>query len=377
MKVGLMLSHVSAGFSVKTQYYDRRTTFRSLLLIDNAIILHNGVLVHYNAFTVGESGLNTVQQALDTTQHGKPLQQLFTFDHLSLDLPPSTTSVFDSFQKTISEWQHWALVYDSWLGNFLSNHDQLVVASQSLQHALLALFSCSLARTLFVYQGEELGMLNVPADWTISEYDDIVSKRYHKDVMAEKQEESAQKGVPVPADFEKQVMMSIMRKARDNARTPIAWDDTPSAGFFSDPSAKFWMKFNPDNITCNVRVQRTDPTSVFHFWKRSIQLRKAHDVLVYGSYRVLDIPVPAPEEGQTGSPIFNFVRELDGVTAVFVGNFARARLEGVDLGRYVTDAAGEARYLSSKLVACNYEVDKEERSLQVLEPFEARLYILS
>ncbi|CAD6975541.1 unnamed protein product [Tilletia controversa] len=231
--------------------------------------------------------------------------------------------------------------------------------------------------TLFVYQGEELGMLNVPADWTISEYDDIVSKRYHKDVMAEKQEESAQKGVPVPADFEKQVMMSIMRKARDNARTPIAWDDTPSAGFFSDPSAKFWMKFNPDNITCNVRVQRTDPTSVFHFWKRSIQLRKAHDVLVYGSYRVLDIPVPAPEEGQTGSPIFNFVRELDGVTAVFVGNFARARLEGVDLGRYVTDAAGEARYLSSKLVACNYEVDKEERSLQVLEPFEARLYILS
>ncbi|CAD6899356.1 unnamed protein product [Tilletia controversa] len=242
---------------------------------------------------------------------------------------------------------------------------------------LLALFSCSLAGTLFVYQGEELGMLNVPADWPISEYDDIVSKRYHKDVMAEKKEECVQKGVPVPADFEEQVMMGIMRKARDNAHIPMPWGDTPSAGFSSDPSAKFWMKFNPDNITYNVRAQRTDPTSVFHFWKRSIQLRKAHDVLVYGSYRVLDIPVPAPEEGQTGSPIFSFVRDLDGVTAVFVGNFARARLEGVDLGRYVTDAAGEAMDLSSKLVACNYEGDKEERSLQVLEPFKARLYILS
>ncbi|KAE8237845.1 hypothetical protein A4X06_0g9087, partial [Tilletia controversa] len=68
-------------------------------------------------------------------------------------------------------------------------------------------------------------------------------------------------------------------------------------GFSSDPPAKFWMKAIPDNVTCTVRAKRIEPTSVFHFWKRSIQLRKAHDVLVSGSYRVLDVPVPAPEEG--------------------------------------------------------------------------------
>ncbi|KAE8226684.1 hypothetical protein CF319_g769 [Tilletia indica] len=370
-------------------------------LIEYLTELHDDVLVHYKAFTVGESGLTTIQQALDMTQHGKPLQQLFTFDHLNLDLPPSTTSVFepgpgrprnfDSFRDAISKWQHWALEHDSWLGNFLSNHDQprslsnmLGVYAEDPRYRwegakLLALFSCSLAGTLFVYQGEELGMLNVPADWPISEYDDLVSKRYYDDVMAKKKEECAKEGVPVPADFEKQVMMGIMRKARDNARTPMPWDDTPSAGFTSNPSTKSWMKVNPDNVSCNVASQLSDSSSVFHFWKRSIQLRKKHDVLVYGSYRVLDIPVQAPGDGQRGSPVFGFVREFEGEIAIFVGNFARERLEGVALGRYVVEAvlpSSKQQEMGSSLVACNYGDGKEERSLEVLEPFEARLYIL-
>ncbi|KAK0539742.1 hypothetical protein OC835_001004 [Tilletia horrida] len=373
-------------------------------LIEFLTELHDDVLAHYHAFTVGESGMTTLEQALEMTEHAKPLQQLFTFDHLNFDLPPSTTSIFepgpgrprnfDMFREAISKWQVWALENDSWLGNFLSNHDQPRSMSNMLGvyiedqryrwegAKLLALFSCALAGTLFVYQGEELGMLNVPVDWPISEYDDIVSKRYYEDVMAKKKAECEKKCVPVPDDFEKQVMMGIMRKARDNARTPMPWDDTPSAGFSSDPSAqsKFWMKVNPDNVHCNARAQLADPTSVFHFWRRALALRKSEaDLLVYGAYHLLHIPAAVKEEkGGIGSPVFGFVRTDErGRRAVFVGNFARERIE-VDLEAHVVGPERDAgALLNNEAVPAmsNYE-EGSKRSLKVLEPFEARLYFL-
>ncbi|KAK0553676.1 hypothetical protein OC845_001148 [Tilletia horrida] len=354
--------------------------------------LYDDVLTKYDAFTVGESGMTTIEQALAMTQHGKPLQQLFTFDHLNADLPPSTTSVFEvgpprprnyqSFREAIAKWQYWALENDSWLGNFLSNHDQprsmanmLGVYAEDPKYRfegakLLALFSCSLAGTLFVYQGEELGQLNVPLDWPISKYDDIVSKRYYEDVMARKKKECDEKGVEVPADFEEQVMMGIMRKARDNARTPMPWDETPSAGFSSDPNAKFWMDVNPDNRVCNVKAQLADPQSVFHFWRHAIQIRKTHDVLVYGSFQLLEFPA----ERQEDQPVFGFVRELDGTRAVFVGNFSRDQVS-VDLAKHVVDVNGKA-LLDSNASSVASSYNGKRTSLNALEPFEARLYLL-
>ncbi|KAL9932778.1 hypothetical protein V8E36_008477 [Tilletia maclaganii] len=357
--------------------------------------LYDDVLAHYDAFTVGESGTTTLEQALEMTHHGKPLQQLFTFDHLNFDLPPSTTSIFEvgparprdyeSFQRAIAKWQHWALENESWLGNFASNHDQprsvsnmLGVYAEDPRYRyegakLLALFSVSLAGTLFIYQGEELGMLNVPADWPISKYDDLVSKRYYEDVMARKKAECEAKGESVPEDYEAQVLLGIMRKARDNARTPMPWDDTPGAGWSpsNDPS-NYWMSVNPDNTKCNVRAQRADPSSVFHLWKRAIALRKTHDVLVYGSFRVLDFPgVVASNEGEKGAPVFGYVRELEGRKAVFVGNFARERVEVDLVGSCKELGGGDA---AVELVLSNYE-GAEARSLTALEPFEARIYI--
>lgn len=115
----------------------------------------------------------------------------------------------------------------------------------------------------------------------------------------------------------KNVMRGLRRKARDNARTPMPWDDSESAGF---STAEPWMKVNPDNKICNVAQQSRDDKSVLAFWKSVIKLRKEHPELVYGNLERLEFK-------GCEDKVFTYKRSLDGKTAFVVISFSTEPVE--------------------------------------------------
>ena len=163
------------------------------------------------------------------------------------------------------------------LSNIIENHDEPRGVSRYLppegRHdagkKCLALVYFLLRGLPFIYQGQELGMENMWVD-TIDEVDDISARDQYR--------------VALDAGLtEAQAMEAVRKYSRDNARTPMQWDDTESAGFTTGTP---WLKVNPNYRTINAADQRSDPDSLFHFYRRLIELRKSPEykqTLVYGS----------------------------------------------------------------------------------------------
>lgn len=128
---------------------------------------------------------------------------------------------------------------------------------------------CTLSGTLFVYQGEEIGMANLPSSWNIDEYKDIASQEYYAEEMeARRQKEATSQ--PDVSDL----WNNLQRKARDHARSPMQWTSGKQAGF-SD-AASTWMRVNEDYPVWNVTKQTGDEDSVLEFWRKMLAFRKKH-----------------------------------------------------------------------------------------------------
>lgn len=141
----------------------------------------------------------------------------------------------------------------------------------------------TLAGTLFVYQGEEIGIRNFPESWDVSEYKDIESINFWKACMKDHPHDQAQ------LKKDKNV---LVRKARDHSRTPMQWINAPHGGF-CPRDVEPWMRVNDDYSTCNTEAQMAakldDDLSPWQFWQRGLANRKAHaDVFVHGSFEELD-----------------------------------------------------------------------------------------
>lgn len=187
--------------------------------------------------------------------------------------------------------------HDGWNSVFLENHDNPRSVSRYCDDSdayreygakLLALMQTTLSGTLFVYQGEEIGVRNMPKSWDVSEYKDIESINFWaktKKLYGNDPERLSQ---------ERKV---LEMKARDHARTPMQWDDSPHAGFCGK-GVEPWMRVNDDYATVNTKIQmnaeRSDDLSVWQYWQRGLANRKKHaDVFVYGEYQ----PVDSAERG--------------------------------------------------------------------------------
>ena len=148
---------------------------------------------------------------------------------------------------------------------------------------LLAPMQTTLSGTIFVYQGEDIGMRKMPKDWDVAEYKDIEFISYWK------------KSLELPGndkDARKKAREVLDTKARDHARTPMQWDAWPYAGFCSE-NVKPWMRVMDDFKTVNTDVQTKfsseDDLSVLQYWKRGLANRKEHaDAFVYGEYQTID-----------------------------------------------------------------------------------------
>jgi len=159
--------------------------------------------------------------------------------------------------------------------------------------------------TPYVYQGEELGMTNAHLT-SLGQYQDIESLAWARGAAAG--------GVP-----EATILQALAAKSRDNARTPVQWDDSPQAGFTTGTP---WLAVNPNHTEINAEAARADPDSVFHHYRRLIELRHTLPVVVHGDYRLL-----LPDDEQ----VFAYARSLDGVVLLAMANLSGAPAT-VDLG---------------------------------------------
>ncbi len=193
---------------------------------------------------------------------------------------------------------------DGWWARFLSNHDKPRQVSLygndgkfwKESAKMLAAYLHTLPGTPFIYQGEEFGMTNV-AYPSIDDYDDIDTQNYYKTML----EEGAS---PEEALAESQSI------SRDNARTPMQWDDSIYGGFSTQ---KPWLGVNPNYKQINAASQMDDETSIFKFYQKLISLRKEHPVMAHG-----DLKLCCPQEG----PIIAYTRAYQGETWLAVHNFS-------------------------------------------------------
>ena len=181
---------------------------------------------------------------------------------------------------------------------------------------------------------------------TIDDYKDIETLNMYNEKISEDKENLSQ------------IMNSIYAKGRDNARTPMQWSSGPNAGFTSGTP---WIKVNPNYQEINAEQQLVDDHSIFQYYKKLIQLRKQHEIVVYGTY---DLILPEHSE------IYAFTRTLGDEKLLIILNFSDGQPE--------FEWPQELEYEKKELLISNYSIDQEdEQEAFKLLPYEARVYKLT
>ncbi len=246
--------------------------------------MNQKVLSKYDIMTVGEtSGVTPEQAKRYAGEDEGELNMVFQFEHVESDgkYGKWTDQKFPltSLKEILSRWQT-ELYGKAWNSLFWDNHDQPRAVSRfgndSPQHLtasakMLATCLHMMQGTPYIYQGEELGMTNYPFQ-NPQEFRDIESIHAYKEWCVEG-----------PLSYET-FWPCLIYKSRDNARTPMQWDNTEHAGFTTGTP---WIAVNPNYKEINAQIQTADPDSVFHYYKKLISLRKQYPVIVYGSYELL------------------------------------------------------------------------------------------
>ena len=317
------------------------------------------VLSQYDILTVGETPAADPQRASEiTNEETGALSMVFQFEHMGLDEDPAGSSKWDikpwdllDLKRVMSRWQK-GLEGRGWNSLYLSNHDQPRSLSRfgddgryRVESAkLLATFLHMQQGTPYVYQGEEIGMTNVAFE-TITDYRDIETLNVYREFV-------------VNEGRDPQAVLSIIHaKSRDNARTPFQWDDRAQAGFTTGTP---WIKVNPNYTEINAKQALTDPDSIFYYYQKLIRLRKAHPLIVYGTY---DLILDAHPQ------IYAFTRTWHDDRLLVMLNFT-AHTPGFAL-------PSEISFAEQELLISNYAVDAAEDIHQLtLRPYEARVYWL-
>ena len=245
----------------------------------SAEIFQKGCLV-----TVGEAwGADIPRAKLYSAPDGSELSMVFQFEQMCLDQQPGKEKwdlaplPFVKMKQSFARWQR-ELHGCGWNSLFLDNHDLPRIVSRwgndgqyrARSAKLLATMLHGMQGTPYIYQGEELGMTNIQLP--IDQYRDVEIQNFYRKRMAE--------GYP-----EAEVLRSIYAKGRDNARTPMQWDDTPNAGFTAGTP---WLPVNPNYTTVNAGAELADPDSVFAYYQKLIALRKQYPVFVDGDFTLLE-----------------------------------------------------------------------------------------
>lgn len=299
--------------------------------------------------TVGEAwGADTERAKLYSNPDGSEFSMVFQFEHIGLDQKEGGEKwdlaplPFKKLKKIMAHWQN-ELYNCGWNSLFWDNHDLPRIVSRwgndreyRVESAkMLAILLHGMQGTPYIYQGEELGMTNVQYD--IEDYKDCeIINMYH---------ERLEKGYS-----KDEIMKSIYAKGRDNARTPMQWDDSANAGFTTGTP---WIKVNDNYDKINAKSQVDDPDSIFSCYKKLVQLRKDYPVFVDGKFTLL------LEDDEN---IFAYSRKNEENTMLVVCNFFDKEIP--------MPLAKECEGM--EVLISNY---KDTSDMSVLRPYEARMYI--
>ncbi|MCA0149721.1 alpha-glucosidase [Rossellomorea vietnamensis] len=320
--------------------------------------MNREVLSNYDMMTVGECpGASPEDAALYANEEGTELNMIFTFEHMDLDSGPGGKwdvkdwSLAD-LKQVMTKWQK-DLEGRGWNSLYLNNHDQPRVVSRfgddkeyRVESAkMLATFLHMLQGTPYIYQGEELGMTNVAFD-SLEEYNDIEIHNMYREKVTEGGEDH------------NTIMEAIYRKGRDNARTPMQWDDSEHAGFTTGTP---WLKVNPNYKEINAENALEDSASIYYYYKELNRLRKEHDIIVYGTY---DLILDDHEQ------IYAYTRTLGEDKLIILCNFT-----GKEAAFTLPE---DLHFESSSLLIGNYEGSADQPLGESrLKPYEARVYKLN
>lgn len=308
-----------------------------------------------DAVTIGETPELSVEDAKRYVGSGdNTLSMLLPFDHVEVDRGEGSRWAIREWElpelKAIVERWQTGLDDDEWQGVYLNNHDQPRALSRfgddetyrCESATMLATLLFTLRGTPFIYQGEEIGMTNPWFD-DIEEIEDVATRRTFA-YAAETGEVS---------NFE-EVEEGINHRTRDKARTPMQWSDDDHAGFTDgDP----WRPVNDNYNEVNVAAARADPHSVWHYYRRLIDLRRKHQVLVSGDFELL-----LPDHPD----LFAYRRITDNDRALVVLEFS---------GETSTFKHPQNAPEDAKLLVSNYERSDDPAVEDVsLHPYEARVY---
>jgi len=266
--------------------------------------MHREVLSKHETITVGEMpGVSDEDEVLRTVgADAKELNMIFIFDLVDIDKPNVRMALkpwdVQEMKSIVSRWQRVMIEKDGWNSVFIENHDNPRSVSRYTDDSdqwrdkgakLLALMQTTLGGTLFVYQGEEIGIRNAPTEWDIdAEYKDIETINYWKKCK------DIYKDDPKQLEHGKKI---IHMKARDHARTPMQWDTSENSGFCKEVQP--WMRVMDDfsngiNAKSQMDAKLDDELSTWQFWQRGLRDRKEHaDVFVYGDYQEISPEDPS------------------------------------------------------------------------------------
>lgn len=274
-------------------------------------VVNNGPMLHpylkeMNQATFGDKDLLTVGETWGATPEiaklysdpkGQELSMVFQFEHIGLQYQEGQPKWhyqkelnIAKLKEIFNKWQTELGVEDGWNSLFWNNHDLPRIVSiwgndQEYREKSAKAFAILLhlmRGTPYIYQGEEIGMTNYPFE-TLEQVEDIESLNYAREAL--------EKGVPI-----EEIMDSIRVIGRDNARTPMQWDESKNAGF---STGQPWLVVNPNYEMINVQEALANPDSIFYTYQKLVQIRKENSWLIRADFELLD----------TADKVFAYIRK--------------------------------------------------------------------
>ena len=275
---------------------------------------------------------------------------MFHFEHMEADclFLDALQTPFDlrKLKKAFTKWQT-ALAGKGWNALYLENHDHPRIISRYGSESYRVesgkmLANCFMLQrgTPFIYQGQEIGMLNINLE-DISQYQDVQTVNNLRTLR-------------MLGMSKKKAEQRISRTTRGNARTPVQWDDSENAGFTTGSP---WMPVNPNYPVINAKAEMADPDSIFNHYRSLIAFRKANPVAIHGDYH---------EHCADSKELYVYERNLEGKRLLVVCSFTDKAVgfrapEGFDLSK------GQA-------VLCNYADNPVVDNGFSTRPYETRVY---
>ena len=306
------------------------------------------VFSKYDCMTLAESPMVSPKKALEyiTEDDSQVLDMIIQFNTQEADcfftdfrhMPFSLRKM----KRAFSSWQN-GLEGKGWNMLYIENHDHPRMVSrygsekyQKESAKMLCAMYMFLKGTPFVYQGQEIGMMNWYPE-RADMYEDVQTRWQYNNVGVNKPEEKR--------------LRVLWNGSRDSARTPVQWSSEENAGF---TTGKPWFYVNENYKEINVADQEKDPDSVLNFYRKAINLRKTLSAVRHGNYT---------EHFKGSSKLYTYTREDKRQKLLVVCSFTDKETK--------MNIPSDFNLNKSTLILTNYDNKSD-----MLKPYEVRVYLL-